>query len=129
MCDSIENHRNCCCRGLRGFIKPRILLQIARKPMYGYELLESLSEMVHPGPPDPGGLYRILRTMEQDGMLTSKWQTNDNGPAKRIYQLTEKGYLHLQNWIATLAETREWLDQFLKDYQDLVQSEKIEPLR
>lgn len=118
MCDFQEKHENCCCRALKGFIKPRILLRIARKPMYGYELLDSLSEINHPGPPDPGGMYRILRTMEQDGLLVSSWQTADNGPAKRIYQVTEEGLSHLKNWMNSLAETREWLDQFLNDYQD-----------
>lgn len=126
MCESIENHMNCCCRGLKGFLKPRILLRIARKPMHGYELLESLSEIDHPGPPDTGGMYRVLRTMEQDGLLISQWETDDSGPAKRIYQLTEEGHRHLNHWISTLIDTREWLDSFLEDYQELVKTKNTD---
>lgn len=126
MCESIENHMNCCCRGLKGFLKPRILLRIARKPMHGYELLESLSEIDHPGPPDTGGMYRVLRTMEQDGLLISQWETDDSGPAKRIYQLTEEGHRHLNHWIRTLIDTREWLNSFLEDYQELVKTKNTD---
>lgn len=128
MCDSKENHINCCCRGLKGFLKPRILLRIAKKPMHGYELLESLSEIDHPSPPDTGGMYRVLRTMEQDGLLISQWETDDSGPAKRIYQLTEEGNRHLNNWIMTLKDTREWLNSFLEEYQELEKDRDTEKM-
>jgi len=81
--DAGERQKNYCLLGLKGLLKPRILLHIARKPMHGYELLESLSETDYPKPPDTGGLYRILRTMEQSGLLISQWDTDDSGPAKR----------------------------------------------
>jgi PadR family transcriptional regulator PadR len=118
MCGTSSNHINCCCRGLKNFIQPRILLRIARKPMYGYELLESLESMPHPGSPDTGGMYRLLRSMEEEGLLSSSWDTGDNGPARRIYSITPKGEENLNNWIQTLQDTRDWLEQFLSDYME-----------
>ena len=124
MCGSNPDHQNCCCRGLKGFLQPRILLRIAKKPMHGYELLEDLEKMPHPGAPDTGGLYRMLRNMEEEGLLQSSWDTGESGPARRIYRITEKGMVNLEMWIDTLQDTSEWLLEFIAEYQQL---EKIFP--
>lgn len=127
MYENDESHNGCCCRGLKGFIRPRILFRIAQKPMYGYELMESFAEMDHPAPPDTGGLYRMLRSMEKDSLLASDWDTDESGPARRIYRLTEKGRQHLENWVRTLAETRKWLDAFLDSCREVLEIENEKP--
>jgi PadR family transcriptional regulator, regulatory protein PadR len=118
MCGSQSEHRNCCCRGLKSFIQPRILLRIAQKPMYGYELLESMEKTPHPGAPDTGGLYRLLRSMEDEGLLKSSWDTSESGPARRIYSITPMGENNLKQWIQSLRDTKSWLDNFLFDYEE-----------
>ena len=118
MCGSQLNHTNCCCRGLKSFLQPRILLKIGQKPMHGYELLENMEKMPHPGAPDTGGLYRLLRTMEEEGLLESNWDAGESGPARRIYTLTPLGEKSLDEWMISLKDTEIWLQQFLIDYQD-----------
>ena len=107
-------------------MQPRILLRIAMKPMHGYELLESLGEQEHPNTPDTGGLYRMLRSMEQDGLLESSWETNNSGPARRIYQLTPAGETFLHEWVDTIKKTQDWLEDFLKEYTNLFEPETSE---
>ncbi len=92
--------------------------------MYGYELLESLESMPHPGSPDTGGMYRLLRNMEDEGLLESSWNTSDSGPARRVYSITPDGEESLRGWIQSLQGTRDWLDQFLMDYEDYRESVK-----
>jgi len=118
MCGSNPNHQNCCCRGLKSFLQPRILLRIAQKPMHGYELLDDMEKMPHPGAPDTGGLYRMLRSMEEEGLLQSSWDTGENGPARRIYSITPAGEASLEGWMQTLKDTQAWLTQFFNDYED-----------
>jgi len=103
---------------LKSFLQPRILLRIAQKPMHGYELLDDMEKMPHPGAPDTGGLYRMLRSMEEEGLLQSSWDTGENGPARRIYSITPAGEASLEGWMQTLKDTQAWLTQFFNDYED-----------
>lgn len=41
--------------------------------------------------PDPGSLYRALRSLEDDGVVCSSWDTSNAGPAQRVYELTDLG--------------------------------------
>ena len=113
--DAIEG---CQCRGkrLRGFIQPRLLLQLAQKPAHGYELMDVISQGGEPST-DPGSLYRILRSMEEDCLVTSNWDTSGGGAARRIYQITDQGLDHLHAWIVNIRKTRQWLDGFLAEYE------------
>src|SRR5512133_949850 len=104
-----EDSTQCRCRGggVRGFIQARILLVLQGKPAYGYELMEALGEESDLAP-DPGGLYRTLRCMEEEGLVHSNWDVSSSGPARRTYQLTEAGCEALEAWAVTLRRTRQW---------------------
>lgn len=113
-----EAEEGCRCHGgrLRGFIQPRLLLLLAQKPAHGYELLDIISQANEPNT-DPGSLYRILRSMEEDCLVRSDWDTSGGGPARRIYQITNQGVEHLHAWIVNIRKTRQWLDRFLAEYE------------
>ena len=49
------------------------------------------------------GLYRHLNVLEKRGILYSKWDTSEKGPAKRRYFLTEAGKECLWHWMQTLS--------------------------
>ena len=108
----------CGCRGgrLRGFIQPRLLLKLAQKPAHGYELMDIVSQDDELGT-DPGSLYRILRGMEGDGLVTSQWDTSGGGAARRMYQISDQGVEHLHSWMVSIRKTRQLLDDFLEEYE------------
>jgi len=93
--------------------------------MHGYELLEGMGKMPHPGAPDTGGLYRLLRTMEEEGLLESSWDAGESGPARRIYSLTPLGENSLDEWIISLKDTKDWLQQFLMDYEEYKKMKEV----
>lgn len=64
--------------------------------------------------PDPAGVYRSLKSMEEQGILTSAWDLPDAGPAKRSYALTANGRECLRQWIGTLEQHREAIGALLK---------------
>ena len=66
---------------------------------------------------DPGSLYRLLRSMEENGLVKSNWDTRGGGPARRIYQITDQGVDHLHAWMVSIRKTRQWLDDFLAEYE------------
>lgn len=122
-----EKHADCHCRGgqIQGFIRPRLLLQLSKKPAHGYELLEVLESENLPTP-DPSTLYRTLRQFEEDGLVQSTWDTSGGGPARRVYELTDQGVEFLHAWAVNIRRTRERLGKFLAEYEARFQIEKEE---
>jgi PadR family transcriptional regulator PadR len=121
MCENPRaNKEGCLCKIERvpNFAQPRLLLELAKRPAHGYELIEHLSE-TSGAPPDPGNFYRVLRALEEDGLVRSNWDTKNNGPARRVYELTDQGLDFLHTWAVTIMQTRQSLDRFMSDYQHL----------
>jgi poly-beta-hydroxybutyrate-responsive repressor len=106
---------------MRGLVQPRLLLQLARKPAHGYELMDALDEGAGGQAPDPGTLYRTLRALEEDGLVCSTWDTEGAGPARRVYELTEQGIEFLHAWAVSIRGTRAQLDRFLTGYAEQFQ--------
>lgn len=68
---------------------------------YGYEIAQRLEESGI-GKYNKGSIYRLLRQLEDSGMVSSKWDTSKDGPARRIYDLTDGGSLFLENWMTMI---------------------------
>ena len=102
----------------KNFGRPCLLLLLAEAPAHGYELMERLRPFGFEVT-DPGSLYKLLRQMEQEGLLTSEWELSTRGPARRIYTLTSDGRDLLAAWALTLQHNRVILGQFLNRYQRL----------
>ncbi|MDP8958873.1 MAG: helix-turn-helix transcriptional regulator [Actinomycetota bacterium] len=102
----------------KNFIRPCLLLLIGEQPSHGYDLLERLGTLGIGGS-DPGGLYRTLRSMEQEGLVTSTWEMSTVGPARRTYRLTDEGFDWLHAWSGALAESRRILSGYLRRYEAL----------
>jgi PadR family transcriptional regulator PadR len=118
----VQHHGRRCHRpagGLRGFTQPRILLLLLQEPGHGYALLERLSDEPGLMVADPGLLYRTLRQMESDGLVRSEWDTEGQGPARRLYEVTAEGIDALHAWAKRIERTREALRQFLDGYHTL----------
>lgn len=110
----------CGCHNVRKnrFIEPSLLVLLWQRPAHGYELLGELeAQGFHDGPPDPGLVYRTLRHMEEFKLVRSKWETSDSGPAKRLYQITEKGKKYLRIWVEVLRQRSTVLGNILQQYE------------
>ncbi|WP_018931201.1 PadR family transcriptional regulator [Gracilibacillus lacisalsi] len=71
----------------RGTITISVLSQLS-EPQYGYWLVTMLEEKgIHV---EPGTLYPLLRRLEKQGLLESKWDTEEARPRK-YYLLSETG--------------------------------------
>ena len=94
-------------KSLSRMSQPTILTLMARsgKPMHGYIIVQEAasSPMFGGKKPDATGVYRALKRMEEAELVTSHWETPEEGSAKRLYELTEKGRLCLRRWIDALA--------------------------
>jgi PadR family transcriptional regulator PadR len=99
------------------FVEPFLLLLLAEGRSHGYDLLERLSQRgLVASEVDPGYLYRTLRGMEAQGLVTSEWDNTSRGPIKRTYALTAQGEQALHGWVAALREHQAALGRFLEAY-------------
>jgi PadR family transcriptional regulator len=89
-----------------------LLLLLAERPTHGYELLERLPPLLGEERVDVGNLYRVLRALEDEGVVASEWRADLPGPAKRTYTLTDDGRALLDAWRAALEELDENLQRF-----------------
>jgi poly-beta-hydroxybutyrate-responsive repressor len=96
------------------FSEPALLLLLRERPAHGYELLEALPSLTGEARVDMGNLYRVLRALEEDGLVTSRWEAGEPGPAKRTYELTAAGRRLLDEWAAALRRSRDRIDTFLE---------------
>lgn len=104
----------------RNYLRPCLLLLLAEGASHGYELLEQVS-VLGMQKADPGGLYRTLRAMEQEGLVDSCWEHSQSGPARRTYDLTEEGQDWLHAWAGSLREVHKLLGRYLERYEALVE--------
>src|SRR5215213_7664773 len=95
-----------------------ILLLLHERAAHGYDLLDRLPELTGDDRVDVGNLYRVLRRLEEQGLVRSEWDESIAGPAKRTYELTDAGREALERWAASLAETRDRIDRFLERLQE-----------
>ena len=73
------------------FAEPALLLLLRERPAHGYDLLERLPELTGEARIEMGNLYRLLRALEEEGLVSSEWDASSSGPAKRRYAITPAG--------------------------------------
>jgi PadR family transcriptional regulator PadR len=95
-------------------VEPALLLLLHERPRHGYDLLENIPALVGDGADvDLSNLYRLLRGLEGEGLVTSTWDVGGRGPARRVYQLTPAGTRLLEAWAAALRSTATVIATFL----------------
>ncbi len=99
------------------FTEPALLLLLRERPAHGYELLERLPELTGEQRVEMGNLYRLLRALEEEGLVSSEWDASSPGPAKRRYAITEAGERLLEHWAEALRRSQERTERFLARYE------------
>ena len=101
---------------LERFNEPVILAALRNGPAHGYDLADLLRPWVPEEQIDLGNLYRMLRSMEDDGIVRSQWSQDDPGRAKRMYELTDDGAQLLDAWLESLRTAGNTIAAFLSEY-------------
>ena len=94
-------------------LNAQLLAMLKGWSAYGYELTQRLEE-AGLGEYNKGSIYRALRQMEGMGLVDSMWDTSADGPARRMYSLTQAGTLFLENWLTMLDMHRSMLESFVE---------------
>lgn len=90
---------------------------LRRRPMYGYELYQQLT--------DPAGLwlvwrmkqsqlYALLGKLEDEGYISAEVQAQESRPPRKVFHLTPSGLSAYQQWLETpVAQPRAVRQEFL----------------
>lgn len=80
-----------------------VLALLRDRPMYGYEILMTLTDR---GTGElqfkQGTLYPVLYRLEREGWIRAKWETPPQGKRHKVYSLTAEGKK------VQRARTKEW---------------------
>jgi len=98
------------------WLEPAVLLTVlVELNLYGYRLMDQLARLGFEAI-NPGTLYRTLRRLEHNGALTSHWETTGDGPARRVYSLTQVGEAYLDWYIEALKQHQQVMNTFFQLY-------------
>lgn len=93
----------------RGFLQLVILI-VLETPMYGYMMMKDMEEKGVSI--EESTLYPLMRRLESQGLLTSRWDTSEN-KARKYYQITEDGRI-VRDKLADIVRRQSMLVEQLK---------------
>ncbi len=107
----------CAMGNLYRFVEPVLLLLLDKKgKSYGYELAgEVRRHALTDAEVEAAALYRTLRQLEKNDCVTSTWDVQGSGPARRVYALTPRGKEHLGEWVVVLDHISKAMARFVRN--------------
>ena len=95
---------------LRRGVVQLVAIQYLETPRYGYDLIRLLAAAGFAV--EEGTLYPILRRLEKQGILSSRWDTDGKRPRK-YYHLSDTGRRVRREMLAAWEEARDATDRAL----------------
>ena len=100
---------------LQGTLDLLILRIVALEPLHGYGIVRRIEQMSGEALQiRQGSLYPALYRMEQRGLLTADWKTNESGKEAKYYRLTKAGRKALEEETAGWQRLRMAIDLILE---------------
>ncbi|HET6485139.1 MAG TPA: PadR family transcriptional regulator [Spirochaetia bacterium] len=99
----------------KGVLELCVLVVLCRKDYYGYELVQAISKNIDIA---EGTVYPLLRRLTKEGYFKTYIQESATGPARKYYQITEKG----KEYQKVLLE--DW-NRFISGVNNLIGKEEV----
>ncbi len=121
VCPHHPNGYPCTCAmgNVYRFLEPVVLYMLRQNgETHGYQLANSLQEHALTDAEIEGAaMYRTLRRLEEHGYVSSKWDIQSRGPARRMYSLNKDGERHLEEWVQVLENLSKSMIEFVRKAQ------------
>jgi PadR family transcriptional regulator, regulatory protein PadR len=101
----------------RALVPVASLALLSAAPRHGYALIAQLREIGIPGA-NGGTIYPLLRTLEEDALVTSSWEATGPGPARKIFRLTAAGADRLHHDRRTVLDLLAQVDRLVPRNED-----------
>lgn len=96
----------------KGVLEVCVLAQIYKRDMYGYEIVQNISETMEV---NEGTIYPILRRLTKEGNFETYMQQSTEGPARKYYRITDEGKNHLKSMVKDWYHFAELVNELLKE--------------
>lgn len=98
----------------KGVLNLCVLALLDRQDMYGYELVQAISNQIEIS---EGSVYPLLRRLTSEGYFTTYLKESTEGPPRKYYQITDLGRRNLK-------ELRKEWKNFIKGVNELIDEEE-----
>jgi DNA-binding PadR family transcriptional regulator len=107
----------------KGYIRIAVLILLSKKPYHGYEIMREIKERTMGfWRPTAGGIYPILRNLEDSRYIEGKWDLQKKRKRK-IFRITQAGMQVLERSLAKESEIANSMSglftEFMKDVLDV----------
>lgn len=105
-------------RGGIMFLQTCLLVLLRREKSYGYSLANDLAQFgFNPQTLDISIIYRALRELETEGLVSAGWDEKSMGPQRRMYEITPQGLEVLALSMAELGNRKREIEALEHIYQ------------
>jgi len=107
-----------------------ILELLERKSLSGYDVKKRfLGSLAFGWHAHVSQLYPTLRQLEHKGLVTSRTEASNQGPARRIYSITPEGHATLLDWLRSPLDDTQQSQQHGHRRSDHTQADRLRNLR
>ncbi len=96
----------------KGVLELCVLAVINRKDSYGYEIVESLADIINMS---EGTIYPMLRRLSKENYVEIYYKESQTGPQRKYYKITETGKEYLkksyEDWNTLVYGVRSILEE------------------
>ena len=89
-----------------------VLLAIAKKDCYGYELIVEVSKVVDV---NDGTIYPILKRLTNDSHAETYLVESNEGPPRKYYRLTPNGRKHIEELTSSWLSFQESVNKVIEE--------------
>lgn len=100
----------------KGYIRVGVLILLNRKPAHGYEIMKEIKDKTKGfWKPTAGGVYPILRDLQESGYIEGEWSSQKNRKIK-VYEITETGRVILKRAIVKQSEIANSMNGLFQEF-------------
>ncbi len=99
----------------KGVLELCVLVLIAKKDQYGYELAQNISKRIDVA---EGTLYPLLRRLTKEEYFTTYLVESSEGPSRKYYTLTEKGEQYMNELIEEWKVFSSSVNEIIKEARE-----------
>ncbi len=96
----------------KGVLELIVLESVHKKDMYGYELVEEVSEVIEV---NEGTIYPLLKRLTNEHYFETYLRESSEGPPRKYYHLTAAGILYRDSLAKEWEEFQTRVNRFLKE--------------
>ena len=100
----------------KGYIRVAVLILLSKKRHHGYEIMKEIRDKTKGfWKPTAGGVYPILRDLEESGYIEGEWSSQKNRKIK-VYKITETGRIILKRAIVKQSEIASSMNALFQEF-------------